>query len=220
MVPAASPAASPTTTGRPSKPARPRGCVAERVDVDAPPHALTTIATAASRKKIPTMSLRASPAWSDSTGKLSAIAPSASDHGATLYGLPMHQHANRQPDKPAEIQQRRKQIPPERQHPRRVEQFRVRRVEPGQELRRDEVQIPRVPALEETGGERPVVPGRIEPGHPRQSASPSGPTPNLTSAARRSPGEDRSSGPRGRAGAPLRRSGVLFFAPTPSSDGR
>ncbi len=68
--------------------------------------------------------------------------------------------------KPAEVQQRREHIPPERQHPGRVEDFRVRRVEPGQELRRDEVQVPRVAALEEPRREWPVVPGRIEPGHP------------------------------------------------------
>ena len=43
------------------------------------------------------MSFRASPAWSDSAGTLSATAPSASDHGATPYGRPMHQQATRQP---------------------------------------------------------------------------------------------------------------------------
>ena len=44
-------------------------------------------------------------------------------------------------DEPAEVQQRRQDVPPERQHPGRVEHFAVRRVEPGQELRRDEVQV-------------------------------------------------------------------------------
>ncbi len=52
---------------------------------------------AASRKKIPTMSLRASPAWSASAGTLSAIAPRLSDQGATRYGRPTHQQASRQP---------------------------------------------------------------------------------------------------------------------------
>ena len=69
---------------------------------------------------------------------------------------------------PSEIEQRRNQIAPECQHPRAMEDFRVRRVEPGQELRGDEVQAPRIPALKEPRGERPVVPGRIEPGHPRR----------------------------------------------------
>jgi hypothetical protein len=55
------------------------------------------MATAARRKKIPTTSLRASPAWSASAGTLSAIAPRESDQGATRYGRPMHQHATRQP---------------------------------------------------------------------------------------------------------------------------
>ncbi len=59
--------------------------------------AFNPIATAASRKKIPTMSLRASPAWSARAGTLSAIAPSASDQGATRNGRPMHQQASRQP---------------------------------------------------------------------------------------------------------------------------
>ena len=43
------------------------------------------------------MSFRASPAWSASAGTLRAIAPSASDHGATRYGRPMHQQATRHP---------------------------------------------------------------------------------------------------------------------------
>ena len=43
------------------------------------------------------MSFRASPAWSASAGTLSAIAPSASDHGATRNGRPMHQQATRHP---------------------------------------------------------------------------------------------------------------------------
>ena len=43
------------------------------------------------------MSLRASPAWSASAGTLSAIAPRASDHGATRNGRPMHQQASRHP---------------------------------------------------------------------------------------------------------------------------
>jgi hypothetical protein len=55
------------------------------------------MATAASRKKMPTMSLRASPAWSAKAGTLRAIAPRLSDHGATRYGLPTHQQATRQP---------------------------------------------------------------------------------------------------------------------------
>ena len=62
-------------------------------------------------------------------------------------------------DEPAEVEQRREHVPAERQHPDRVEDFAVRRVEPGEELRRDEVQVDRVAALEEPGRERPVVPG-------------------------------------------------------------
>ncbi len=81
-------------------------------------------------------------------------------------GRPMHQHGDQASREPAEIQQRREQVPPERQHPHRVEDFAVRRVEPGQELRRDEVQVHRVAALEEPRRERPVVPGAVEPGHP------------------------------------------------------
>ena len=54
-------------------------------------------ATAASRKKIPTMSFRASPAWSASAGTLSAIAAERQRPGATRYGRPMHQQATRQP---------------------------------------------------------------------------------------------------------------------------
>ena len=46
---------------------------------------------------MPTMSFRASPAWSASAGRLKAVAPSANDHGATRYGRPMHQQASRQP---------------------------------------------------------------------------------------------------------------------------
>ena len=84
---------------------------------------------------MPTMSLRASPAWSGSAGTLSAIAARASDQGATRNGRPMHQHASRQPSEPAEVQQRRKQVAPEGEHPDRVEDFAVGRVEPGQELR-------------------------------------------------------------------------------------
>jgi hypothetical protein len=55
------------------------------------------MATAASRKKIPTMSFRASPAWSESAGTLRAIAPRESDQGATRYGFPMHQQATKEP---------------------------------------------------------------------------------------------------------------------------
>ena len=43
------------------------------------------------------MSFRASPAWSARAGTLSAIAPRASDHGATRNGRPMHQQASRHP---------------------------------------------------------------------------------------------------------------------------
>ncbi len=79
MVPAASPTASPATASAPQdSPRLPSSS-------PAPPWflALSTTATAASRKKIPTMSLRASPAWSASAGTLSATAPRISDHGAT-----------------------------------------------------------------------------------------------------------------------------------------
>ena len=87
------------------------------------------------------MSLRASPAWSASAGTLSAIAPSASDHGADPVRPPDAPAGDQAADEPAEVQQRREQVPPERQHPDRVEDFAVRRVEPGEELRRDEVQV-------------------------------------------------------------------------------
>ena len=77
----------------------------------------------------------------------------------------MHQQAKQAADEPAEVQQRREQVAAERVHPDRVQEFRVRRVEPGQELRRDVVQVPGVPGLAEPGRERPVVPGAVEPGH-------------------------------------------------------
>ena len=84
----------------------------------------------------------------------------------------MHQQATRQPHEPAEVEQRREQVAAEGEHPDRVEDFRVRRVEPGQELRRDEVQVQRVAALEEAGRERAVVPGAVEPGHPGAEPQP------------------------------------------------
>jgi hypothetical protein len=75
LVPAARPAARPTTA---SAPADSDGSPSRRTA-----QALSAMAMAASRKKIPTMSLRASPAWSASAGTLKAIAPRLSDQGAT-----------------------------------------------------------------------------------------------------------------------------------------
>ena len=91
FVPAASPAVSPAQSSAPVD--RPLPRPSSLVDVAA----FSASATALNRKKIPTMSFRASPAWSASAGTLSAIAPSASDHGATPNGRPMHQLASRQP---------------------------------------------------------------------------------------------------------------------------
>ena len=79
--------------------------------------------------------------------------------------------SNQAADEPSEVQQRRQQVAIERAHADRVEDFCIRRVEPCEELRRYEVQIPGVPALEEPRRERPVVPGAIEPGHARIQAS-------------------------------------------------
>ena len=107
---------------------------------------------------------------------------------------------------PAEVQQRREQVPAERQHPDRVEDFGVGRVEPGQELRRDEVQAPGVAALKEAGGERPVVPGRVEPGHPGAEPQVVTPAAKWTTATPRSPGRPgsettlRPAGPAGGSG--------------------
>ena len=67
---------------------------------------------------------------------------------------------------PAEVQQRREQVPSNAFIPIAWKHLRVGRVEPSQELRRDVVQVPGVPALHEPCRERPVVPGAIEPGHP------------------------------------------------------
>jgi hypothetical protein len=51
-----------------------------------------------------------------------------------------------------------------------VEDFAVRRVEPGEELGGDEVQVERVAGLEEAGGEGGVVPGAVEAGHAGREA--------------------------------------------------
>ena len=155
LVPAARPAASPTRSRAPrrERPALP-ACPAA-----APRHAFSATATAASRKKMPTMSLRASPAWSASAGTLErqgAQRQRARRHPVRPPNAPGGDQAA---DEPAEVEQRREQVPVKGEHPRRVEDFRVRRVEPGEELRRDEVQVPGVAALEEARRERAVVPG-------------------------------------------------------------
>ncbi len=109
-----------------------------------------------------------------------------------------------------------------------MEDFSIRRVEPGEELRRDEVQIPRIPALKEPGSERPVVPGRVEAGHSRGQLRldvdseldhcDSGDR-QCDQGWRQSRGSLNST-PSGRTGVSPSRSGVLFFAPLTSSDGR
>ena len=103
----------------------------------------------------------------------------------------------------------------EREHPDRVEDFRVRRIEPGEELRRDEVQAPGVPALKEPGRERPVVPGasrtrssRCQPQLRRRRR-------NGRPPRRRSPGQSESRARALRPAGPAGDQGGLFFASSP-----
>jgi len=137
---------------------------------------------------------------------------------------------NQTADEPTDVQQRRQQVPPERQHSASVEQFRVGWVKPGQKLRRNEVQVPRAPTLGEPRGERPVVPGRIEPGHPRSQLRlhiETEPHKRCPSHGQRHHGHHRwvtqtrpgTMAARRETGVPVRRSGVHFFAPTATSDG-
>ncbi len=174
MVPAASPAARPLTirapTGRPPQ----RGSSSSSggfFDAGAA-QALTRTATAASRKKIPTMSLRASPAWSDRAGTLSAMAPSASDQGATPKGRPMHHTAAKHPMNQPRFSSGDSTSRSNASIPTAWNSSAVRRVEPRQKLRRDVVQVPGVATLKEPCGEWPVVPGGIEPGHPARQLRP------------------------------------------------
>jgi hypothetical protein len=81
-------------------------------------------------------------------------------------GAPNAPTGNQASHEPAKVEQRREEVPVERIHADRVNQLGVRRVKPGEELRRDEMQIPRVPALRKPRRKRPVVPRAVEPGHP------------------------------------------------------
>ena len=72
---------------------------------------------------------------------------------------PMHQQANRQPTNQPRFSSGESRSRSNAFIPTAWRISAVRRVEPGQELRRDVVQVPGVAALEEPGRERPVVPG-------------------------------------------------------------
>ena len=126
---------------------------------------MSITATAASRKKIATMSLRASPAWSASSGALRIRAPRNTEKSADTVGAADAPEREQAADEPAEVEQRREEVAVEGEHPDRVEDFGVGRVEPGEELGRDVVEVPGVAALVEARRERAVVPGRVETGH-------------------------------------------------------
>ncbi len=74
------------------------------------------------------------------------------------------------PRQPGEAEQRREDVPPEGEDAGGVQQLGALRVEPGEILGRDQLQVEGRAALYEPGGERPVVPGRVEAGHPGPEA--------------------------------------------------
>ena len=112
------------------------------------------------------MSLRASPAWSASTPASRTTAAPISDSGAGAVGPPDAPGGEQGAAEPAEVEQRREAVAVEGEDPDAVQQLGVLRVEPGEELRRDEVEVEGRVALGEDGGERAVVPGGVEAGDP------------------------------------------------------
>jgi hypothetical protein len=85
----------------------------------------------------------------------------------------------------------------EGEHPDRAKHFAVRRVEPGEELGRDEVEVDRVAGLEEAGREGAVVPGGVETGHAGAEAQ----LHAADEVADRDPGDQQGDdgGPKGRS---------------------
>jgi hypothetical protein len=86
---------------------------------------------------------------------------------ATAPDAPRRQQAAAEP---AEVEQGREQVAVEGNVPHAVQELRVLRVEPGEELRRDELYAEGVAALRKAGCEGAVVPGGVEAGHPGAEA--------------------------------------------------
>ena len=84
----------------------------------------------------------------------------------------MHQAASRQPPSQPRLSSGESRSLEKARIPDPVQELRVLGVEPGEELRRDELDVEGPAALREAGGEGGVVPGGVEAGHPGAEAQP------------------------------------------------